>query len=109
MMNRRKTESAQSQHPVGRILIALGVFINIYMVLSFFFGEMGLFNAAKVKGTYVKVQAEIATIQRENETLLTHIEALKSDPETIERLAREQLGLVKDGELVFEFVETLPH
>jgi|TARA_B100001971_G_scaffold121080_2_gene111528 cell division protein FtsB len=35
----------------------------------------------------------------------TSIEALRSDPKTVERFAREKLGLAKRGETVFRFEE----
>ncbi len=36
----------------------------------------------------------------ENKQLTEEIQALRSDPNTIERLAREELKLVKPGEVV---------
>ncbi len=33
------------------------------------------------------------------------IEALRNDPETVERYAREKLGLARDGETVIRFVQ----
>ncbi len=106
MLNRRKEPAPKGQNHTGRVLIAFGVFINLYMLLSFFFGEMGLLNASKVRRVYAQVQTEIQSLQLENTRLSKQIEALKFDSKTIERHAREQLGLVKEGELVFEFFET---
>lgn len=47
-----------------------------------------------------------AQIQREEETarqLKSSIEALRTDPKTVERLARERLGYAKPGETVIRF------
>ena len=38
-----------------------------------------------------------------NRELRLEIDALKSDPKTVERLAREQLGLAKPNETVIRF------
>jgi len=49
-----------------------------------------------------------AQIQREEETarqLKTSIEALRTDPKAVERLARERLGYAKPGETVIRFEE----
>ncbi|MFQ5588558.1 MAG: septum formation initiator family protein [Nitrospiria bacterium] len=105
MVNRRKKSSQHGSRGIGRVLIWLGVFLNIYMGLSLVFGERGLFNADKVEQAHARIQAEIQALQDENTRLSMRIEALQSDPDTIEQLARERLGLVKEGELVYEFVE----
>ena len=47
-------------------------------------------------------------IQKEEETgkqLTTSINALRRDPKTVERLARERLGYAKTGEIVIRFEE----
>jgi cell division protein FtsB len=49
-----------------------------------------------------------AQIQREEETarqLKNSIEALRTDPKAVERLARERLGYAKPGETVIRFEE----
>jgi cell division protein FtsB len=40
-------------------------------------------------------------MQSENDRLRDQIRRLTSDPETIESVAREELGLIRPGELVF--------
>jgi len=44
-----------------------------------------------------------ATLARENERLKREIQGLQGDHRALERAAREELGLVKDGEVVFTF------
>ena len=41
------------------------------------------------------------TLRERNQALLEEIELLRSDPAAIERAAREELGFVRPGELVF--------
>ncbi len=31
------------------------------------------------------------------------VDALRTDPEAIERVARDELGMIREGELVFQF------
>lgn len=87
------------------MLIALAVLINIYMIASFFLGEMGFFNATQLRRANREIRHEVVSLNQENKRLLARIDALQNDPETIESLAREQLGLVKEGELVYEFFD----
>ena len=51
----------------------------------------------------VAVQEEIAHRRK------IQIEAMRNDPRTVERYAREKLGLAKAGETVFRFEEPDPH
>ena len=51
----------------------------------------------------VAVQEEIAHRRK------IQIEAMRNDPRTVERYAREKLGLAKVGETVFRFEEPNPH
>jgi len=55
-----------------------------------------------------EIMRQDAKIQQEEETrkqLAASIEALKHDPKTVERLARETLGYAKPGETVIRFEE----
>jgi cell division protein FtsB len=52
------------------------------------------------------------SIQKEQETgkqLFREIEALRRDPKTVERLARERLGYAKPGETVVRFEPAPPN
>ena len=85
-------------------LILMGMAcMAVYLLLSFFFGEMGIIHFSKMKMAREKSKQEIAQIEQENNNLLTEIVALKTDPFYIESLARERLGLIKDGEWTYEF------
>ncbi len=59
---------------------------------------------------YRALRAEVGELRESNEELVreiaelkTEIEALRSDPSYIERIARDELGMVRDEELVFQF------
>lgn len=49
-----------------------------------------------LRGSNQELVHEIASLKRE-------IEALRSDPASVERIARDELGMVGPGELVFQF------
>jgi cell division protein FtsB len=59
---------------------------------------------------YRKLQTQLARLQRDNASLTRSIEhlsrdvsALRSDPAAVERIARDELGLIRQGEVVFQF------
>ena len=49
------------------------------------------------------VQAENAELRRDVAKLRTEVKDLREDPQAVERIAREQLGLVRKSEVVFQF------
>jgi cell division protein FtsB len=49
------------------------------------------------------VQAENAELRRDVSKLRTEVKDLREDPQAVERIAREQLGLVRKSEIVFQF------
>ncbi len=53
-----------------------------------------------------QTKADIAELELENAALLDNIRLVESDPFTLERLARERLGYVREGETVYQLVES---
>lgn len=49
------------------------------------------------------VQAENAELRRDVARLRTEVKELRENPAAVERIAREQLGLVRKSEVVFQF------
>jgi cell division protein FtsB len=106
MKNRSKGEADLSRRKRRGLFLGVALFVSGYLLLSFLFGQMGMLKALKLKRTYAQVQQEIVSLKKENDALTQKIEALKSDPLYIERLARNQLGLAKEGELIYEFYDS---
>ena len=50
-----------------------------------------------------EVRSEIADTQRDNRMLRRKISALKTDPRAIERAARDELGMIHEGEVILRF------
>lgn len=50
-----------------------------------------------------EVEAENAELRRDVARLRTEVKDLRENPAAIERIAREQLGLVRKSEVVFQF------
>lgn len=65
------------------------------------FGARGFLATQRQKQEKIKVEQEIQKINDENRALTDSVHKLKTDPATIERLAREQ-GLARPGEHVFK-------
>lgn len=82
--------------------VAVGVFglLTVAMVLLAVFDDRGALEVSKRHAELDRINTEIAALQQQNESLKKEIDDLKYDPATIERIAREQLTLVKPGEII---------
>jgi len=49
-----------------------------------------------------QARKEIQQISDENQKLQENVKALKTDPQAIERIAREEMGLARPGEYIFK-------
>jgi len=74
----------------------LAAFLAFHVV----FGANGTVVYEKKRDEYRKLQSEIDRLEKENKALAEVNKSLKSDPEAIEREAREQLRYAKPGEVI---------
>lgn len=70
------------------------------LVVHTLFGEKGYLALRKQREEIERLQTEIERLSDENKRLLGEIQALKTDPEAVERVAREQLKMARPGEKV---------
>ncbi|MGH9691847.1 MAG: FtsB family cell division protein [Candidatus Acidiferrales bacterium] len=72
------------------------------LLLQDIFGTHGLIAMRRSHQEAVQVQKEIGQINEENRQLQGRVKNLKSDPQAIERIAREEMGLARPGEYIFK-------
>jgi len=70
------------------------------MLLLATFNDKGALQVNAQANKLSAIEAEIHNLETENKQLGSEIQALNSDPTTIEKFAREELMLVKPGEIV---------
>ena len=80
----------------------VGLF-SAYLLFFLVFGRMGLIAHLRLEEEADRIDTEIALAREEIRDLSATTEALTRDPNTIERIARERLGMVKPGDTVFLF------
>jgi cell division protein FtsB len=73
------------------------------LMLMTVFGEQGIFKVRQLRQDRGVLEAKISEAERETAELRRRIQTLRSGPAPYERAAREQLGLVKPGEIVYDF------
>lgn len=79
---------------------ALG-FVTIVLVVDALIGDKGFLDTLRARRQFSDVSASLARRRHDNARLRDQIRRLKEDPAAIESLAREELGLIRDGEVVF--------
>ena len=84
------------------VRIALAVFglLTLAVLLLAVFNEKGALQVHAKADKLAALDADIAKLDAENKQLTSEIRALNTDPVTIEKYAREELKLVKPGEIV---------
>jgi len=83
-------------------LVAAGA-LGVVFVAMLVFGGNGLLQVWRLKQAMEALQHEIQRLEAENDRLTRTIDRLREDPALIEKIAREELGLVKEGETVLKF------
>ncbi len=79
------------------------VLIITALIALALFGDKGVLRALQANRQKSELEAEVRALETVNAELRREIEALRSDRRTIENLARKELGMVKDDELVYQF------
>jgi cell division protein FtsB len=72
------------------------------------YGGSSLARVIQMKREVESLERDIATLREETGRLTKTIDRLRSDPEYIEQLARESLGLVKPGDKVLKLPRSTP-
>lgn len=63
--------------------------------------EEGVMHVFRERSRLQDLSHSVSTLKEENNKLRAEIKALREDPRAVEKLAREDLGLSKEGEIVF--------
>ena len=87
--------------PPWRLVVAgaLGVVLVVMLVL----GGNGLLKVWRLKQKVDTLERDVQMLEAENDRLARTIDRLREDPALIEKIAREELGYVKEGEKVLKF------
>ncbi len=81
------------------------LFLFLFLLFGFFtfFGDKGLFHLLKLKKEMERIKETNLKIEEENQKLREEIRRLKQDKRYIEEIARKELGMVKEGEILYQF------
>ena len=84
------------------ILLTLAFFV--LAIIMAIFHEEGILTVLEFENELIEFEASNQTLKQKNQKLRSEVEALKSDPLSIEILAREKLNMVRPGETVYQLI-----
>ena len=84
-------------------LLTLAVIGLMAGALHYVFNPRTLERYTEMELRLERVRAMNRRIAEENESLARYIEACRHDPRYLERLARQELGQIRDGDVVYVF------
>lgn len=90
---------AQRVLPLSVLLVA-GISVPVMA-----FSPEGLTRLEHLQEEKKRADAEVARLSRQIQELRTEVQRIKEDPTLVERAARDELGLVRKTEVVFQFRE----
>ncbi|HER23950.1 MAG TPA: cell division protein FtsL [Candidatus Atribacteria bacterium] len=85
----------------SKIVLAIILLLILYIV--FLFSDKYA-RTLQLKEDIKRFEAEIEELKRKNNSLLEEVESLKSD-KSVEKIAREELGLSKPDEILIKGIE----
>ncbi len=89
-----------------RSRLVLAAILLLFLVATSLMGERGLIRLYQLHRTRAALTQEVEQLTAANAALEKEVRGLRTDPDRVEAIAREELGLVKPEELVYEFPTT---
>ena len=80
------------------ILGAAILLLGIHDIL----GPHGFLAMRRTQKEIEQIHDQIVKMNEQNKALTDQVSSLKSDPKSIERIAREEMGLARPGEMIFK-------
>ena len=106
---RRKPVIALPASPFRRRAFQyLLVFVTVVLVVDALVGDRGVLERMRARKQFEAVSQSIEALKQENTELRNDVRRLREDPSAIEFLAREELGLIKPGEVLFIIKDVKP-
>ncbi|MCE5312171.1 MAG: septum formation initiator family protein [Nitrospiraceae bacterium] len=87
----------------GMVFFTIITIALVYLSINLLFGDMGLIKYMELNKNKAKLETEIKSIKTENDAMKQQVSSLKTDPFYIEKYAREEYGLAKPDEYIFQF------
>lgn len=77
----------------------------LFLILGFFtfFGDKGILHLLRLQKQLARIKEMNSKIEGENRKLREEVRRLQHEKRYIEEIARRELGMVKEGEIIYQF------
>ena len=86
-----------------RGILLLILFLFLVLGLLTFFGDKGILHLFRLQKDLVRIKEANRTIEEEDRKLKEEARRLQNEKRYIEEIARKELGMMKEGETVYQF------
>ncbi len=98
--------SSTQKNKINSFITVIGIiFLLIIIALISFdilFGTYSISSNNKISNVVISKEKELTKINNENTELIKQIDLIKNDESYVENVAREEFGLIKEGEEYYE-------
>lgn len=97
--------SRLNSHVTLKAVALLSGVLTIVFLISFFFSKEGISELQQSRQRVAVLQQEIDRLRAENQQLAEQINNLRKSTFAVEKIAREDLGMAREGEIVYVLEE----
>ncbi|MGQ9648436.1 MAG: FtsB family cell division protein [Thermodesulfobacteriota bacterium] len=85
-----------------RILILV---LLLFLIIGFFtfLGDKGIIHLLRLQKELAQIEEASVKMEEENRKLREEVRRLQHEKRYIEEIARKELGMVKEGEIIYQF------
>jgi cell division protein FtsB len=94
---------ARTNNPPRRRWLWLIAFFLVGTFVAVCAGDRGLVRLLRLRAEQRRIEARNAEIEADNARLREEVHRLRVDRRTIEKIAREELGMARPRELIYQF------
>ena len=90
---------------MNKIMLSFLISVLVSLQYALWIGDKNVIDLKRLQSAVDKTKLKNAELDQRNQKLLAEVIDLKQGGETIETLARSELGLIKEGETFYQIVE----
>jgi cell division protein FtsB/cell division protein DivIC len=84
-------------------IVILVLFLFLIFGFFTFFGDKGIIHLVRLQKELVRIKDANVKMEEENRKLREEVKRLQYEKRYIEEIARKELGMVKEGEVIYQF------
>ena len=94
-------DSRRATQVTLRVVILLSGVLTIVFLISFFYSDRGIVELQQARVRVAQLRGDIKRLETENARIRAEIDSVRKSSYAVERIAREDLGMSRKGEVVY--------